>query len=535
VLTELRIHGWGLIDDLSLVLGPGMTALTGETGAGKTMVVGALAVLAGGRVDPASVRSGHDEAVLEGRFVDGDDEVVLSRVVPRSGRSRAYLDGRLATASTLAEAAAGLVELHGQHGHVALLTAAAQREALDRFAGVDLAPLRAARSRRRDAEDALAALGGDAAAHAREVAFLRHQLDELDAAGIDDPAEDDRLAAEEELLGDAQAHLEALEAAQAAVSTDGGAGEALAVALAALAGRAPMATAHARLESVALDLADAAADLRTLAELIESDPGRLAEVQARRQQLTDLRRRHLGERARGAGLAELVAYREELRQRLDRLERQDELVTAAEAELAEAHAQVDAAAAVVAAARRAAAEPLRAAVEARLADLAMPGARFGVEVDGDGPADGVTFLLAANPGEPGAPIARAASGGELARLVLALRLVLHGGAGTMVFDEVDAGVGGSAARAVGRALAELTADRQVLVVTHLPQVAAFADTQVALVKEAAGGATAVQARVLDDAERRVELSRMLSGLPSSDSAQEHAEELLATAALERGR
>jgi DNA repair protein RecN (Recombination protein N) len=535
MLTELRLRSWGLIDDLSLVLGPGMTALTGETGAGKTMVVGALSVLAGARADGVLVRAGADEASVEGRFVDGDDEIVLGRSVPRTGRSRAYLDGRLATATALAESAAQLVELHAQHGHVALLTTAAQRDALDRFAGIDLEPLRAARARVKAAEATLTGLGGDAATRAREVGFLRHQLDELDGAGIDDVGEDDRLAAEEDLLGDAQGHLDALASALDALSTDGGAGEGLATATAALAGRAPLAAAAARLDGVAVELQDVAADLRALTDAIEADPERLAAVQARRHELAELRRRHLGDRARSSTLADLVAYRDEVRRRLDELERQDDLVVEAETAKAAAEADVEREAAVVAAARRAAAPALQAAVESRLADLAMAGARFAVEIGGDAPCDDVTFVLAANPGEPPAPMARAASGGELARVVLALHLVLDVGAGTLVFDEVDAGVGGAAARAVGRALAEVAAERQVLVVTHLPQVAAFADHQVALVKEAVADGTVVRARVLDDHGRRVELTRMLSGLPASGTGQEHADELLATAAAERGR
>jgi DNA repair protein RecN (Recombination protein N) len=533
VLIELAVSDLGVIDDLSLVLGPGMTALTGETGAGKTMVVGAIELLTGARADASMVRPGSDEATVEGRFVVEDRELVLTRVVPRDGRSRAYRDGRLVTAAALAEETATLVDLHGQHTHVALLTTASQRRALDRFANVDLGALAEARAAVAAADRVLTALGGDAAARTRELEFLRYQLDELEAAGLTDAGEDDRLAAEEAVLGDADAHRDAALAAEASLATDGGARDLLSRALVELASRPPFAELEARVQSVVADLDEVARDLRRTAEGIEADPERLAAVQARRLALTELRRRYTGN-GRGP-LGELFTARDELAARLAELESHDERARTADAQRALALEEQGREEARVGAQRRGAAPGLAAAIETRLHDLALGKARFAISVDDTDPGDAVRFELAANPGLPLAPLAKAASGGELARTMLAIRLVVGASAPTLVFDEVDAGVGGEAARAVGRALAALADRSQVLVVTHLPQVAAFADAQVALTKHDDGTTTAVRAEELAGTARVRELSRMLSGLPGSDSGQEHAEELLVTAAQERGR
>lgn len=533
MLEELAVSDLGVIDALSLVFAPGMTALTGETGAGKTMVVGAIGLLTGQRADPGVVRPGAGEATVQGRFIVDDEEVVLTRVVPRSGRSRAYRDGRLVTAAELAEHAAGLVDLHGQHAHVALLEPASQRRALDRFAGVDLAALEEARAELRTADRALAALGGDATERAREAAFLRFQLHEIDGVGLTDPDEDERLLAEESLLADADAHRAAAASAEASLGTDGGARDQVAAALAALAERLPFAPLAQRLLTVEGELEDVVRELRTAVEGIEADPGRLAALQERRAQLADLRRRYGG--GSRAPLSDVFAARDELSARLAELDAHADRAASAEATRTAATAAVARAAAAVGARRRAAAPALAAAVQEHLVGLALPKAKVAIEVGEADPGDDVTFLLAVNPGMPAAPLARAASGGELARTMLALRLVVGASVPTLVFDEVDAGVGGAAARAVGRALAALAEHKQVLVVTHLPQVAAFADAQIALAKDDDGSTTRVQARPLAGEERVRELARMLSGLPGSDTGFDHAEELLATAAAERNR
>ncbi len=522
MLLELAVRDLGVIDEMHLLLGPGMTAVTGETGAGKTLVVEAIELLVGGRADATLVRPGAKEARVDGRFVIGDEEVVLSRVVPADGRSRAYVDGRPAPVSSLAERGAGLVDLHGQHAHQSLLRPGAQRHALDRFGGVDLAPLRALRRRLREVDAAIEASGGDARARAREVDLLRFEVEEIDGAAIAGDDEDERLAREEAVLADASAHRDAGAAALAALAEEGGAVDAVGAALAALAGRAPFAELEARLRAAGVELGDAATELRAVTEAVEEDPARLAAVQERRARLRDLRRKY------GDTLAEVLAYRDGAAARLAELEGHDARVARLEAERAHLAAKERAAAAAVAAARREAAPQLAAAVQERLVALGMPAARVAVAVEGDDPADDVAFLFSANPGEPVRPLARIASGGELARAMLALRLVLTEGPPTMVFDEVDAGIGGEAAVAVGAALADLARARQVLVVTHLAQVAAAADAQVSVRKHEVDGRTRATAAPVVGEDRVVELSRMLSGSPASATAREHAEELLAT-------
>src|SRR5580692_10456005 len=250
MLVELRVKDLGVIDEVTLDLTTGMTALTGETGAGKTLLVEALDLLVGGRADPVLVRPGADQALVEGRFIVDDDEIILARAVATKGRSRAWIDGRMAPVSALAEAGARLVDLHGQHAHQSLLDPAMQRRSLDLFAAVDLGPLTDARSALRGLHGELDALGGDERARAREIDLLRHQLSEIDGAGLDDPDEDDTLAAEEERLAEADAHRAAAAAALAALVGDGdgrapggadtGAVDQIGRAHGALTGRAPL-------------------------------------------------------------------------------------------------------------------------------------------------------------------------------------------------------------------------------------------------------------------------------------------------------
>lgn len=521
MLVELQVTDLGVIEHLDLVMGAGMTAVTGETGAGKTLVVEAIELLVGGRADPVMVRAGAEEAVVEGRFVLGDDdELVLRRVVPRSGRSRAYVNGAMATAGALAEWGARLVDLHGQHDHQSLLGVAVQRAALDRFGGVDLAPLVEARAALAELEQRRSALGGDPRARARELELVAFQVREIDAAAITGADEDDRLEAEEDQLADASAHQEAAQAATALLTADGGAGEQLAAAVAALDGRAPFAVLLERVRAAAAEVSDLTGEIRDAGERIEDDPRRLADVRARRSLLHDLKRKY------GETLADVLAYGEEARARVAELEAHDALAAELDAAAEQARSEVQAAEAVVGAARRSAAPRLGAAVEERLRTLALPKARLVVEVGDDEPGDDVRFLFSANPGVSAQPLQKVASGGELARAMLALRLVLSEAPDTLVFDEVDAGIGGEAAVTVGRALAELGARHQVLVVTHLAQVAAAADHQVAVRKQASRTQTRTSVIPLTAEDREAELARMLSGR-DTPTAREHARELLA--------
>jgi DNA repair protein RecN (Recombination protein N) len=535
MLLELSVRNLGVIEDLSIVLGPGMTALTGETGAGKTLVVEAIDLLVGGRADAVLVRPDASEAWVEGRFESPDGvEVILARAVPATGRSRAYVDGRMAPVSALVEWGNRLVDLHGQHAHQSLLAPAVQRGALDTFGRIDRGPLEDARARIRVIDDALAALGGDTRARAREIDLLRFQVAELEEAAIEDADEEAGLEREEEILAEAEAWRAAAAAAYDALDGDGGAGEALGAALAALRGRSgnvgPFGDAFARLDALATELSDAASDLRMTGERIVDDPERLAQVQSRRHQLRELRRKY------GDRLEDVIAYAEQARARLDELSSFEQRAADLERDRETARGAAESAAAAVAAARRSAAPGLAQAIERHLRKLALPKARFEVSVAGPPPADDVVFGLGANPGEPVLPLTKVASGGELARAMLAARLVLTAGPPTLVFDEVDAGIGGEAAVTVGRALGRLgdEAGRQVLVVTHLPQVAAVAHAHLAVTKSVERGRTVSRVNMLDGPERVRELSRMLSGRPESDAARRHAAELLADAADRRG-
>jgi DNA repair protein RecN (Recombination protein N) len=540
MLLELGVRDLGVIDRVSIVLGPGMTALTGETGAGKTLLVEALELLVGGRADPLLVRPGADEAVVEGRFEHDGEEMVLARTVRVSGRSRGWLDSRMAPASVLADTGAALVDLHGQHAHQSLLAQSAQRAALDAFGDVDLTPVEETRARLASIDESLAGLGGDGRARARELDLLAFQLEELDGAGLGDPHEDETLAREESTLADATDHRESAATALASLRGDGsgsasgvgaavGAVEALGAAVDAVAGRAPLADIETRLRSLEAELADAASELRQSHEKLEDDPERLAVVRERRQVLAGLRRKY------GDTLTDVIAFAEAARSRRAELESHEDRVALLEADRERATADLAAAEAAVGAARRDAAPRLARAVQANLRELAMPRAHVHVEVGSTDPGDDVTFMLGANPGEPTLPLAKVASGGELSRAMLATRLVLSEAPPTLVFDEVDAGVGGEAALAVGRALAALAGHHQVLVVTHLPQVAAFADHQVTVSKRERGGRTVAEVASLDGPSRVVELSRMLSGRPESATGRDHAEELLTAAARERRR
>jgi DNA repair protein RecN (Recombination protein N) len=524
VLAELHIENLGVVHGIDLIVADGLTAITGETGAGKTMLVEALDLVVGGRVDPAIVRPGAAEARIDARFVSEGREVVLSRVVPADGRSRAYIDGRPATAAALANAAVDLVELHGQHAHQRLLSPASQRAALDAFGGIDLSRLGAARARVAELDAELAALGGDDRARARELDLARFQLVELDAAAIEDPDEDASLEVLEDTLASAVEHRTAGTSAYETLSSDGGARDVVASAAAALAGRAPYRSLADRLADVVAELDDVSSAVREAAEEIADDPQRLDEVRARRQLLHDLRRKY------GDTLAEVQRFHRGVSARVDTLERYEARAAAIDAERIEAIAAAEHEAAAVLAARRDAAPRFGAAVTARLRELAMPDAVLEVTVEA---LDDVQFLLSANPGMPLLPLNKVASGGELARTMLALRLVMIGrgndGDGprsTLIFDEVDAGIGGTAATAVGQALAAVAESHQVLVVTHIAQVAAEAATQIAVSKTVVDGETTASAERVDGNRRIAEVARMLSGDVGGAAAEQHARQLL---------
>jgi DNA repair protein RecN (Recombination protein N) len=533
VLTELRIENLGIVENLELVFSDGVIALTGETGAGKTMLVEAINLLIGGRADATVVRHGTQEARVEGRFVVGDNETILCRVVPLDGRSRAYVNGRLATVSQLSELGQELLDMHGQHAHQSLLGAAAQREALDHFAQIDLSGLRAARARVTEVDASLALLGGDERARAREIDLLRFQVDEINAAAIADPQEDEALGKEQDLLSDAVNYRDSLWGAHGVMSDEDGVSDSLGKAIAFLGNRDAFSEIITRMKSIQSDLDDVSGELRDTAEAIEDNPQRLDAVRGRRQLLLDLRRKY------GETLSDVMQYGAESSLRLEELEGYEARALALDAERKQSVSELRVQEQRVGEARRKSAPLLAKSVQQRLRKLAMPHAVLDVHVANDSgdasrdaAGDGVVFLLAANPGSEALPLTKVASGGELARTMLALRLVLTEGPHSLVFDEVDAGIGGEAAVAVAQALSDLGKRHQVLVVTHLAQVAAVANSHIQVSKQVRDRQTFAQAMPLDADSRISEIARMLSGGVAETAALEHAKQLLAAAAAE---
>ena len=579
MLEEVRITALGVIEDAVLELSPGLTVVTGETGAGKTMVVTGLGLMFGGRAEPARVRPGAERATVEGRLrIDPggrvaqqvleaggelDDDggtLIVSRSVSAEGRSRAFAGGRSVPVSLLTYLADDLVAVHGQADQQQLLRAGRQRQALDRFAGPELHAVltdyQRAYQRHREVRAELDELTRAARERAAEADELRRGLAEIERA---EPAEgeDAQLLAEEDRLAHADAlHAAATTAHEAllgdpssgsfeaadAVSLLAGAGQALE----AVAGHDPALAALAgRLSEAAYLVSDVAAELASYVQSVDSDPARLAAVQERRAELTRLVRAY-GGLVQGPGeaaipdLSAVLAWAKQAASRLTELEGDDERITSLAGEEAQLAATVAELAGQLTELRRAAAQSFSAGVTAELTALAMPHAKLAVAVTpaGDfGPqgADEVEIRLAAHPGAPMLPLSKGASGGELSRVMLAIEVVFAGAdpVPTFVFDEVDAGVGGKAAVEVGRRLARLARLAQVIVVTHLPQVAAFADTHLVIEKADDGSVTRSGLTRLDDAGRLTELSRMLAGLEESEFGRAHAGELLAAAAAER--
>jgi DNA repair protein RecN (Recombination protein N) len=581
VLEEVRITALGVIEDAVLELSSGLTVVTGETGAGKTMVVTGLGLMFGGRADPARVRPGAERATVEGRLrIDPgglvaqqvleaggelDDEgrtLIVSRSVSAEGRSRAFAGGRSVPVSLLTYLAEDLVAVHGQADQQQLLRTARQRQALDRFAGPELHAVltdyQRAYHRHREIRAELDELTRAARDRAAEAEDLRRGLSEIEQAA---PAEgeDGLLLAEEDRLAHADALHAAATTAHEALLGDPASGSfesADAVSLLAGARQALEAVADhdpalaglaGRLSEAAYLVSDVAAELASYVQSVDSDPARLAAVQERRAELTRLIRAYGGLAPGPPGpagaapdLSAVLAWAKQASSRLTELEGDDDRI----AGLADEEARLAAAVAELAGRltelRRAAADSFATRVTAELTALAMPHARLAVAVipaDDFGPlgADEVEIRLAAHPGAPMLPLSKGASGGELSRVMLAIEVVFAGAdpVPTFVFDEVDAGVGGKAAVEVGRRLARLARLAQVIVVTHLPQVAAFADTHLVIEKADDGSVTRSGLTRLDDAGRVVELSRMLAGLEDSEFGRAHAGELLAAAAAER--
>ncbi len=535
MLQELRVENLGIFDEATVIFGNGMTAITGETGAGKTLLVEGLELLLGGRSSGSLVRDGCEEARVDGRFANGNEEVILSRVVQANGRTRAYIDGRPVTISQLAELGETLVNLHGQHDVLTLTKPAAQRKVVDAAAGPEgettLSAYRDMRSRLQNIDAQIQELGGDFKQRARDIELLRYQVEEISKANITHVHEDEELREEEELLADAEAHQMAAEEAFHILEDVGI--QAVGQATAALDNRAPFAELSERLKVFQDELAVLERELRSYSETIVSNPERLLEVQDRRRFLGDLRRKY------GDTLKEVEDFGSRAAKQLHALEHYEEQAQQLEKEREECLAELQHLAKQLSRIRRQIAPELAAGVTLRLHELALPNATLRVEISeaeySEDGADNVVFMFAANPGEEARPLGKVASGGELSRTMLALHLAAKNSntpSETFIFDEIDSGIGGEAGIAVGRSLSQLAGANQVFCVTHLPQVAAFADTQLVVTKKQVKDRTVASTELVLDEARTSELSRMLAGVDSKN-AKMHAAELLALAADER--
>ncbi len=581
MLEEITISGLGVIGSSTLELGPGLTVITGETGAGKTMIVTALGLLLGGRADAGAVRRGEQRARVEGIVavselpdvaahvaraggVVEDDRVLLGRTVAAEGRSRAFAGGAAVPVSVLGEIAAALVAVHGQSDQHRLLRPSAQREALDRYAGAPLAEVLAVYestfARLRQTEVELEEVQASRLERAREIDLLRFGLDEV-AAVSPTPGEDRDLLAQESRLAFAEELRHAAELARESLSSDEGATDALAAsaaarnAMEAVRGHDPEAASLAdRLAEITYAVSDLAADMASYAARLDSDPAALAAVSERRAQLAALTRKY------GDTIDDVRGWAEAARVRLDELLHADDRIDELRELQTTLRSQLAASASALSSLRGEAALELGEVVGRELTELAMPHAQVVIDVRrvrldpmpeepagkvlarhlrvddewvqfGAQGVDEVEFMLSANLGGELRALTKGASGGELSRVMLALEVALAGTAPvpTFVFDEVDAGVGGKAAVEVGRRLARLARTAQVLVVTHLPQVAAYADRHIVVQKAEDGTVTTSDIEALDEAGRERELSRMLAGLEDSATGLEHARELLAAA------
>jgi len=547
VLRELHIRGLGVIADLSLEFDPGLNVLTGETGAGKTMVTVGLALALGRRAAAMLVREGERAARVQARFDapataggaewSEDGEVVLARSVGADGRSSARIGGQLTSVSSLADLGDELVEIHGQNQGAGLLASVSHAAFLDRFAGEDHAArvvaYRETWNRHRRTGERLAELDRLARDQEREADLLRYQIREIEGAGIG-IGEIGELEAEERRLGDAERLIERAMDAETAAAADDGAADTSRRTVAALAEAAATddrdVTLLERARPLAEEALELARDLRSYREGIVVDPGRLERVRNRIQAVKGLQRKY------GDTEGDVLSFMDEARARLSALQSLDSERRRLEGEAAALDSELARSAEPISRAREETAPMLEAALLAELGELGMAGAEIHARLvplaqAGQAGRERCELLFAGGPGQVPMPLAKVASGGELSRTMLACRSVLADldDVPTLVFDEVDAGIGGRAAVAVGRRLARLAGTRQVLVVTHLPQIAAFADRHIRVDKR--NGIARVE--VLDESGRVRELSRMLSGLPGSDAAATHAEELLAEAGRRR--
>ncbi|MGH9580808.1 MAG: DNA repair protein RecN [Terriglobales bacterium] len=559
MLLELRVENYAVLDSVTAEFGPGLNLLTGETGAGKSLLIDALSLLLGEKSSSEMVRHGTERAVVcavfevaagaadpilaaHGLESEGA-ELIVRREIAATGKGRVFVNNQPATVAVLRQLAPWLATVHAQNESIFSFDAAARLALLDSFAGGDLAPVSAAFEQWKSLRDRIADLDREEQDRLRLLDLWKFQQKEIHSARPE-AGEDARLESERRILANAErVRAAAMGAYDLLYESQGSSAATLRSAarhveeLARL--DASMVDSLAALESARLSAEDVATSLREYAERASTAPERLAEVEDRLALLDRLKRKY------GASLEEVIAFGEDVARKIDEAENRDEVLHLLRQQLAAAAKEFLGLAQALSAARASAAKTLEKQVEQEIGDLAMK-ARFQVAIDSGEEETGwsasgidrVGYLISANPGEPLGPLEKIASGGELSRVMLALRATIESGARaasrkskplrTLVFDEIDSGIGGKAAEAVGRKLKALARGHQVLCVTHLPQIASFADHHLVVEKREAGGRTSTRVRLLEDAGRTEELARMLSGAQLTETSRRHALQLLKT-------
>jgi DNA repair protein RecN (Recombination protein N) len=565
MLLELRAENYAVIDHATTVLGPGLNLLTGETGAGKSILVDALALLLGGKASSDMVRHGAEKAVvscvfegtedadriLKAHGVDaGEGEILLRREITASGKGRVFVNNQPATAAVLKLLAPELALIHAQSETLAGFDGTQQRQLLDRFAGISTDAATAAHSTWSECVDKLQSLESDEQERLRMADLWRFQAREIESAALHD-GEDGQLETEKRVLNNAEKLYAAAMGAYEQLYEGGNAAEASLRAaerhLEELARYEPrFGDAAHQLASARATVEDVAETVRDFGDKIQASPDRLADIEDRLALLDRLKRKY------GASIGEVIAYGQDVASKLNDLDNRDAVLTELRKQLAEAAANYRREAELLTTTRAAAAKKLAGMAERQINDLAMK-ARFAMDVDARKEEahwtahgwDTIACQIATNPGEPLKPLDQIASGGEMSRVLLALKVSVEEGAAragkgkrrtllprTLVFDEIDIGIGGRAAEAVGKKLKVLSHSQQVLCVTHLPQIAAFATQHFVVEKKEEKGRTRTSVRRLEQPERVEEVARMLSGAKRSETSLRHAEQMLAEASGE---
>lgn len=526
MLEYLKVADLGVITEAEVSFAPGLVAITGETGAGKTLVTTAIDLLLGGKAGSDSVRYEAATAKIQGVLRTPDGDVALIREIAKSGRGRALVNGEVVSSSQLRGYLGEVVEIFGQQLSVSLQKPSFQLQMLDRAGGVDTTALTTARREYGELSARLSQARASRDSMGREMDYMRRDAAEIDQVALTTEDEEDALLAEIATLSQGEEIREVLYSASTFLSRDGSAGAVEQVALASgLLRNFEMTRSFAtRLASAQAEIEDIREEVVSIHRRLDSDPNRLDAAQERLSKLTALKRKF------SRNLAEILAYREEISRRLASSELSEFDLENLESVTAEALLAVKKEEEITRSARGCAAKALEGAVGERLKELALEKARVEIVIGTQGDGSPIEFLFSANPGLPLLSLSRVASGGELSRLMLALSLVVGAKAATLIFDEVDAGVGGETALKVGRALQQLARDRQVIVVTHLAQVAAFADQHLVVSKSQENETTRTTVVELEASENRIrEVARMLSGHQDSRVALDHAAELLTLA------